>query len=330
MTVFAVWLGLVCKRVRDQRLAVDRVAELRGFVGYDFEYGPDGARIANAQTPGRAWLRDLVGAHFFQHVVRVMLDETAVSDGDLRLIGRLKHVEILSLNDTAVSDAGLGYVSDLRHIRYLGLARTRVSDAGLRHVHRFAGLEDLILEETRIGDDGLRSLAALVKLKTLAISSTRVSSDGISSLSGLSNLEWLTLMDTAVDDAAIPHLTNFGRLTTLELSGTRLSGEGLSDLLRRLKRSAPSCHPGWDGMDLNGEVRNDSRRWQELFGHARRLDAENRLKLLDLSGSSVSDEDLSALVDLKNVQMIDLRGSRVTDAGRQRLKSALANCKIYP
>jgi hypothetical protein len=172
-TVIAVWLGLQCKRAREQQLAVDRIAELGGFVGYDFEYGRDGARIKDATPAGWPWLRKIVGDHYFQRVVRVHLDERAVTDADLKLIGKLRHTTSLDLNDTDISDDGMAMLSSLSRLQYLGLARTRVSDAGLQHVEGFRDLKLLILEDTAVGDDGVRALTRLQRLEILVLSGTR-------------------------------------------------------------------------------------------------------------------------------------------------------------
>jgi internalin A len=331
-TLIAVWLGFLCKRAQEQQLAVDRIAELGGFVGYDFQYGRDGARIKNATPVGWTWLRTMTGDHFFQRVVQVHLDERAVTDADLKLIGRLRHTTTLALNDTNISDDGLAMISGLGRLQYLGLARTRVSDAGLRHVEGLRDLEMLILEHAGVGDEGVRALTRLQQLEILVLSGTRVTSDSISSLSGLSNLQELMLRNTAVDDAAIPLLVKFGKLQQLHLDGARLSGEGLSDLVHTLKATAPSLMVTCDNFDLSGagEIEFGSPRWEKLAKRIQDLDAENRIKLLDLSDSPATDAHLPPLMGLKNVQMIDLRGLQVTDAGLEQLKAALPHCKIYP
>jgi hypothetical protein len=120
MTLIAVWLGLLTKRAREQQLAVDRIAELGGFVGYDFEYGRDGARIKDATPAGWTWLRKIVGDHYFQRVVRVHLYERAVTDADLKLIGKLRHTTSLDLNDTDISDDGMASVVGSRPSSVLG------------------------------------------------------------------------------------------------------------------------------------------------------------------------------------------------------------------
>jgi hypothetical protein len=331
-TLIAVWLGLLSKRAREQQLAVDRIAELGGSVGYDFQYGPGGARINNAMPVGWTWLRRMTGDHYFQRVVRVILDGRAVTDADLELIGKLRHTTTLALNDTNISNDGLAMLSGLRRLQCLGLARTRVSDAGLRHVSGFRDLEMLVLEDTEVGDDGVRALRQLQRLDILVLSGTQVTSDGISSLSGLSNLRELILNDTAVDDAAIPHLVKFGNLQQLHLNGARLTGEGLSDLVHTLKVTSPSLMLSCDSIDLSGETEIAFRpaRWERLAKRIQDLDAENRIKLLDFSHSAANDEHLPPLMGLKNVQMIDFRGSQVTDTGLEELKAALPHCKIRP
>jgi hypothetical protein len=84
LTAFAVWLGVVVKRAREQREAVKTVRALGGSVVYDFQItgvpfdgAPDPpyalARFfhPDAEPPGPLWLRRLIGDDYFQDVVAV-------------------------------------------------------------------------------------------------------------------------------------------------------------------------------------------------------------------------------------------------------------------
>ena len=140
------------------------------------------------------------------------------------------------------------------------------------------------------------------------------------------------LSNTALDDEAISHLVEFGKLDQLYLKGVLLTGEGLSELIHALKITAPSCTVSCDHFDLSGEtgLMSISKGWENASKYIQDLDAENRIKLLDFSHSAASDAHLPPLMGLKNVQMIDFRGSQVTDTGLEELKAALPHCKIRP
>lgn len=322
VTAVAVWLGLECKRVRDQRIAVNRVIELEGGVRYEPRGGQTGP---DAAQPGWPWLRSLIGDDYFQHVVQVGLDNTDVTDADLQyIIGRLRKVRALSLNFTNISDEGLVQLPNARQMRYLGLAETRVTDTGLQYIASCGNLEDLVLENTYVGDDGVTHLKGLTKLKLVNLSRTSITSAGIADLAGLENLIALLAYETLVDDSAIQHFKRMSdRLSELHVSGTQFSGLGLIEL----KHSLPSCNITCEVFDLSGST-GCTERWTKYVGRIHALDDESRLKALDLSDTPVGDEEVAALHDLKNVQLIDLRGTSVSDSACQRLRSALLHCHV--
>lgn len=77
-TAFAVWLGVVVNRAREQREAVKAIEALGGRVTYDWQprLGETPSRIAglyvlpptNEKRFGPVWLRRLIGDDFFQDV----------------------------------------------------------------------------------------------------------------------------------------------------------------------------------------------------------------------------------------------------------------------
>lgn len=84
MTTFAVWLGVIVKRAREQREAVKAIEALGGQVRYDWHYDSFRARrdgvsfnsplSKSMQAPnGPQWLRQIFGDDFFQHVRAVQI-----------------------------------------------------------------------------------------------------------------------------------------------------------------------------------------------------------------------------------------------------------------
>jgi hypothetical protein len=168
-----VWLGVITKRARDQRAAVNRILEIGGSVSFDYEFDKSGKRMKDAQPPGWRWLRQTIGDEYFRDVVWVNLNKTAVSDNDLRLIGKLRATKQLSLNWTQVGDSGMAHIRHLRQLEGLGLIETSITDAGLRHVEGMPQLDSLILGYTDVGDGGMDSVTKLQRLTILNLQSTQ-------------------------------------------------------------------------------------------------------------------------------------------------------------
>jgi hypothetical protein len=52
------------------------------------------------------------------------------------------------------------------------------------------------------------------------------------------------------------------------------------------------------------------------------------LQTLNLGGTGVSDKGLKVLAGLRPLSSLDMRDTKVTDAGLKELRDALPNCKI--
>lgn len=70
LTAFAVWLGVIAERAREQREAVKEIEASGGYVIYDWQAPSGGAK----QPAGPAWLRRTVGDDFFQEARKAGFD----------------------------------------------------------------------------------------------------------------------------------------------------------------------------------------------------------------------------------------------------------------
>jgi hypothetical protein len=326
ITLCAIGVGFLAKRARDQRLVVQRVRELGGHVTYDYKWDANGNYSRDARPPGWAWLRNPIGDEYFQEVVEVHCDKTKITDDDLRLLARLPKLRVLALNQTGISDEGLTHVSQLMTLTYLGLNGTKITDAGLQCVAKLPALTDLLLEGTAIGDEGMTHLAGL-QLDTVTLGGTRITSAGLARLSS-KKLTLLSVRDTRVDDQSIEQLVAIPKLGLLDVSGTVISGPGLLEMHERLPFPKGSGHIHSDSFNLGGRLADDAR-WQALVIRMRAVHAEGRIKLIDLSGTGLTDDMAVVLHELDRVECIDLRDTQVTNNGVEQLQEALPGCKIY-
>ena len=303
---------------------MERILALGGSVRYDYECDDRGL-VLQPQQPRWEALRSWIGHGYFEHVVRISLDDSAVTDADMEVIGKLRGVRTLSLNDTAVSDMSLEQIQSWRQLNYLGLMRTNVTSEGMRYLEEMQSLDTLILESTNVGDEGAASIAKLRRLGMLNMGGTQVTSAAIPRLSNLS-LGMLGLSQTVVDDAAISDLCEMKYLNWLLLNGSQVSGEGLW----RFRQALPECDLDADFVDLTGWPPGDvpDGAWTAILKRLEPLDQEGRLKLIDVSGVDIADRHLDQLKGFTNLQMLDLRETRVTDAGVESLRQSLPGCKI--
>jgi len=352
LTLAAIWLAVVFQRCREQRSAVARVLDLGGSVQYVHERDQHGRCIPDAALPGPPWLRRWLGPEFFQEVWDVRLEGKAVTDDDLRLIGKLRKLETLHLSGTKVGDAGLLAIRNCRRLRSLGLSESRVTNDGLRHLQGLRHLDSLYLGETSVSDLGLVHLRALPRLQILSLGgtsvsdvglvhvralpqltmlflgSTRVTSQGVAELHHHPTLMDLSLYGTAIDDRAVAALASMPKLLMLDVTDTGISGRGLQSI----RESMPGCELSGSFVDLGGEPQQKysetPKQWAALMEHIVALDVEHPKKLVVLAWTNIQDDQLVALHGLKNVELIDLRGSAATAEGIDALRRALPDCEV--
>lgn len=126
----------------------------------------------------------------------------------------------------------------------------------------------------------------------------------------------------------IESLSSRKSLLQLSIEGTQVSGQGLL----RLRDTLPTCRIDGEFVNLSrerfGEDPKSMSDWADLVKRLTLLNDERRLKLIDLSGSQITDRYLPDLESLNHVEVIDLRDTKVTDDGVEALRQVLPKCKV--
>jgi hypothetical protein len=146
LTVFAVWLGVIVNRAREQREAVKAIEALGGWVTYDSLQASDSLL--------RRWLPQ----DYIDGVEEVSLRSTRATDDVVAHLKALKELERLQLDSCYVTDAGLAHLQGLTNLRVLTLDYTRITDTGLVHLVRLTKLRWLFLQETGVTGEGIARL----------------------------------------------------------------------------------------------------------------------------------------------------------------------------
>jgi serine/threonine protein kinase/Leucine-rich repeat (LRR) protein len=218
----------------------------------------------------------------------LILSNTSVTDNALTHLQSLVTLESLLLDGTQVTDAGLVNLKDLKHLHELNLNWTRVTDAGLAQLESLTQLDNLWLGGTRATESGLAHLRGLTKLRIMNLTSLPVTDAGLARLYTLKNLQHLVLDRTHVTDAGLVSLKMFPKLYSLYLGETGVTDAGLAHL-----RDLPN------------------------------------LRVLGLYGlKGVSDSAVPTLARLRNLEEVDLRGTRLSIKGLGALKAAAPSVRI--
>ena len=224
------WLAVERKRAREQRMAVEAIEKLGGWVGDNYEFDALTSSLVIREPPGPFSLSGRLGEYFFTRVTEVNLDETLATDTDLERLEGLSQLQCLELGGAPVTDAGLDHLKGLAQLQWLTLSETKVTDAGLERLKGLTQLRRLYLDYTMATDAGLEHLEGMTQLQLLLLGDTQITDAGLRHLTGLTQLEELWLDGTRITDAGLECLRGLSKLQTLDLSRTQVTDAGLEHL----------------------------------------------------------------------------------------------------
>ncbi len=245
-------------------------------------------------------------------VTFVYLERATNARDVVKTLGQFKNLKDLYLSNTPLTDEDMKVIADLRGVTKLRLDNIAISDAGLLEIGRMKGLTLLSLSGTKITDAGLRNLVGLRSLEFLDVSRTSVTGEGLRDVARLKTLKWLSIRATkvAIDDLrALKPLKSLG-----EIEPPPDYWKVGDDYLLALREA--------------GLLHAFGRAYKS--GDARTL-RDDEVGTLMLYGLPIGDAGLAVLSDFKNLERMDLSGTRVTDEGMRtvarfsRLKSLNLN-----
>lgn len=301
----------VSQRAREQRIATARTLALGGKM------------TAKETYQAWPWLRTAFGEEFFQEVVDVNLNETLATDADLELIGKLRGVKSLSVAGAMPRRCGLMPTLE-QNPQHLP---SQITSGGIRRLGPQRTMQTAGFAYTPITDAALETIASWPQLESLDLRQTEITSQGVQYLRKLGGLKELDLSWTRIDDDAVPALCQMGSLRKLDIQSTAISGEGMF----RLREALPGCDLWGDLLNSSTHVDPDpeSMSWKKEIRVIKLVNIMGCLRLFILADAPVTDLHLKDMGQLENVDVIDLRRTKVTGEGVATLQRALPRCKIY-
>ncbi len=133
---------------------------------------------------------------------------TAVSDVSLGHIASLEHLKRLGLGGTQVTNDGLALLKPLVHLELLNLGHTQVDDDAATHLNAFPLLHTLRLENTGFGDRGMAILSEQLPLKELSLAGTMVGDASVQKLAKFPSLRVLIVGRSQLSEAGFKTLEN--------------------------------------------------------------------------------------------------------------------------
>ena len=85
-----------------------------------------------------------------KQLVWLKLNNTAISDSALSIIGQFTNITELQLNNTNITDKGLGFIKNLDKLQSLSLVGTKVTAEGIVQLQELKVLQSIYLYKTGI------------------------------------------------------------------------------------------------------------------------------------------------------------------------------------
>jgi Leucine-rich repeat (LRR) protein len=226
----------------------------------------------------------------------VTLEGSWAAHNAMLTLARAEALEVLELRGTRIANFSLHQIKGLDHLRVVVLDGDKFNDKTPLYFRELP-VERFVCNCSRLGDTGLRHLRHSTGIRELELRETEVTGVGLEEISKLEALETLVLLDRDLGPEGFSALAVLPKLHTLELSGPvedpSFEKLGLLAHLQTLRLDCPSL--------------DDSA--------AAELAKLPQLRVLDLSGSKLSDVGLAQLGGLLQLQELYLDGTRVTRAG---------------
>jgi len=96
------------------------------------------------------------------HIARLDLGRTVISDEALRTVATFTRLVALDLRQTQVTDAGLAALAKLDKLQTLNLFGTSVTDAGVKHIADIKSLKQVYLFQSKVTPAGIKQLQAAI------------------------------------------------------------------------------------------------------------------------------------------------------------------------
>ncbi|MEM6471639.1 MAG: hypothetical protein AAF802_18915, partial [Planctomycetota bacterium] len=239
-----------------------------------------------------------------RYTQRLDLRSSRVSDETLSWALNEDDVRLLYLSGEEISDASNDAIRTHPELTQLTLERTRHSKNVVDPIHQDLYYLHLI-EIQNLGDDFAKRLADLESLKVLVLDRCDYFGKGLEIL-GARKLNWLVIRNKKLDLATIEtDIVPMQKIRLLSIAEARLDDKAL--------RFLDKIIVGWELCLLDMPM---------IEGHGlHHLPRSSEIRLLDLSGCSISDEGLKSIAGRRSLRSLRLNATKVTADALETIKT---------
>lgn len=211
-------------------------------------------------------------------------------------------IHSLDLTKSTVNDAGVRLLSKLPQLMNLNLSYLKISGNSLESLQAIPDLRSLSLEGIQgLSPESWEIVAGLSHLETLNVLGTLITDDTVAKFVRLPNLKELNLTQTLVTDAVFSHVAEMKNLEVLRFEGlSSVNGRGLQVLAKAKNNLLRELHASRTPLGIAG------------LKHIKLIPS---LRLLDITSSNLTDQQLYELRGAGNVVTLKLGFNLLTVAG---------------
>lgn len=301
VTVVSVVFAVIAQfmiRVRTVHQGVEELRKGGATITYALESSNEWTQTESG-FPVPPWMLNTFGSAAFSNVTHANFMQSAIDRERVEKLFRIcPKVEHLNFDQAKIELNALdGLGEELKELRFLELSSTNLTDEDFADAVRGAmSLEWVYLRFAPIGAAGLKELRGLPKLRTLWIEGATVNDEAIRALGPKPNMQVI--------------LARAAMLPRGTMSG--ITDAGVEAIVEQM--------PNVDNLDV-------SRNWSVTSQSAKAILKLRRVKYLNVSSTSFSDEGLRTL-GRTTAMYIDVRTTDVTLKGVEAFQALNPECRV--
>jgi uncharacterized protein (TIGR02996 family) len=246
-------------------------------------------------------------------------------------VAKIPNLRGFSVGDAQLAPDLLPRIAKIKSLEHLDLAEMRLTDDDVRTLAPLKHLRTLIANGATITNTGAKTLAKFTDLRELRLSARGLTAAGYQSLATLAKLEVLELRKA--DDATVRHLAPLQRLRRLDLSGTKVTSRGLEQfpLLTHLELDSTQLDDeSFASIAALPRLRRLAVGCTRITGAAfEQLTGLRWLWCLYARRTDIRDKHLAHLEGLRNLELVALWDTKVTQKGAKQLQKKLKTQAVY-
>lgn len=251
-----------------------------------------------------------------------------------RLFTRRQVVGVM-LEERSATDELTSQLAAFPQLDSITLIGDSVTDAGIRPLASLRELTCLTLASNSLTDGSLETVSRIRSVQFLCVFRGEFSRDGISRLSALPDLKMLSIQDVALGVPEIRSISGLRQVSLLGLNKTGIGNEEVRVLALKgvttlnLEDNPISELPEWQAVDGQQLISLSLARTQIGNEDLERLCNFPRLGILDIRGTRVTDAAVSTLARMPSLSFLHVEDTRFSDTAKRELLKARPHCEVY-